>query len=143
MLNNEVMMGIAEFILGGRSEFTIYQNANGKEVKALYKVCQSDDGGSYFVYASDSGKCGMDYQGYIKKSKSPEGGYYFKPGVKGKNNTRLVNALMWVLKHSHSLDDRVHVLHHGRCSVCGRKLTDSKSLVYGIGPVCLSKMNFR
>lgn len=35
-----------------------------------------------------------------------------------------------------STHNKVHIFHHGLCSVCSRPLTDPESIRTGIGPVC-------
>ena len=125
---NEVKYGIREFILGGKSEFTIFQEPN---IQEKYKVLKNDSGTVWFIYV------GSDYQGYITKKDL----YTTKVGNKKieNRNDKAVKALLWVLSHANNLPNAVHVYHHGKCSICGRKLKDAESLLYGIGPTCRSK----
>ena len=72
----------------------------------------------------------LTYQGYLKRDLS------FNIGAKGIEdyNQKAINGLIWVLTHADKLPSAVHIYHHGRCSVCGRKLTDAMSLKSGLGP---------
>lgn len=141
MKGNEVLK-VKEFILGGSSEFTIKQDGTGSSepVSYNYKVKRNDNGTCWFVYAETAGEGKLKYHGYIKrdmtfhhsdKGVSLEGGCF---------NSKAVKGLIWVLRNSEKLPKKVHVLHHGRCSVCGKKLTDEESVKYGIGPTCRKKV---
>ena len=68
--------------------------------------------------------------------------YNFRIGKKGITdyNKQAVNALLWVLRYSENIPPVVHIYHHGKCSVCGRKLTDAMSLRCGIGPTCRKRV---
>lgn len=135
-MNNEVITGIKEYILGGKAEFTIFQEPN---IQVKYKVEKSKESKVFYVTTevSDSIKA-MSYQGYFI-NKEP---YTFQVGKKGTPlfNERAIKALFWVLYHANNMPKKVHVLHNGRCSVCGRKLTDADSLMCGVGPTCRKKV---
>lgn len=122
---NEVTSNIKEFILGGKADFTIFQEPN---IEFKYYVRRNDNGSVWFIYV------GKEYQGYIHKSDL----YTVKFGNKRPEqvNEKALKGLIWVLKHADNLPSAVHVYHHGKCSVCGRKLKDAESLMYGIGPTC-------
>lgn len=144
-MKNEVQFGIQEFILGGISEFTILQEAFGgkRAVEAKYKVKKSyNNSNMYFVYTQETSRGDMMYHGYIIKN--TQGFKYFRAKTlkfaSEYYNESAMTALSWVLAHAGRLPAVVHVLHHGRCSRCGRKLTDSESLRYGLGPECRRKM---
>lgn len=146
-MNNEVTEDIRQFILGGTSDFTIQQEStNGKpSVIIKYRVKKNDTGTCWFIYTEISkdsdlvsdGKH-LVYQGYLNRNMQ------FNIGKKGIQdyNKQAINGLLWVLRHN-SLPPVVHVYHHGKCSVCGRKLTDIESLKYGVGPICRKKINPR
>lgn len=136
-MQNEIREGILAFILGGNASFTIVQDKGN--IQAKYNVRKSKDSNLYFISTStDNGK--MEYQGYITRNDL----YHIKAGNKGKaneeRNSKNIKALLWVMWHANDLPKSVHVLHHGRCSVCGRKLTDAISLSYGIGPTCRERL---
>ena len=69
-------------------------------------------------------------------------GSNFNIGAKGVEdyNQKSINGLIWVLKNSDNIPSAVHIYHHGKCSVCGRKLTDAKSLRCGVGPTCRKRV---
>lgn len=151
MYNYEVTENIKEFILGGKADFTILQDAtrSTKEQQYKYKVTipkdsTPDDTSVWYVSAElDKSNSGVEvdgknlkYQGYLKRDLS------FNVGAKGIEdyNQKSINGLIWVLKHSDNMPSAVHVYHHGKCSVCGRKLTDAISLRCGVGPTCRKRV---
>lgn len=139
-MKNEITEGVRDFILGGKAEFTIFQEPC---IQVKYIVKANDNKTCWFVstemmnnvpLTSDvlvSGR-NLIYQGYLKRDLS------FNIGNKGVQNYNkmAINGLLWVLSRGDNLPSKVHIFHHGKCSVCGRKLTDSKSLSCGIGPTC-------
>lgn len=144
---NEITEGIRKFILGGDAHFTIAQDAtSGKpSYQVKYRVKNNGNDTCWFVsteLTSDNdlytdGKH-LVYQGYLKRNLS------FNIGAKGVEdyNQQAINGLLWVLQHSDNLPSVVHIYHHGRCSACGRKLTDAESLRCGLGPTCRKRVNF-
>ena len=151
MNNYEVTENIKEFILGGYADFTILQEATDKTSEKQYKYRITIPKGStpettkvWYVSAELSDKgCAVEqdgkylkYQGYLKRDLS------FNIGAKGVENYNIkaINGLIWILRHSNNLPKAVHIYHHGKCSVCGRKLTDAKSLRCGVGPTCRKKV---
>lgn len=152
MLNNyEVTEYVREFILGGKADFTILQERTDKAPEQQYKYrvtipkdAEPSTTPVWYVSAElDNTNSGVEidgknlkYQGYLKRDLS------FNVGVKGIEdyNQKSINGLIWVLSHSKNLPSAVHIYHHGKCSVCGRKLTDAKSLRCGVGPTCRKRV---
>ena len=142
---NEITEGVRKFILGGDAHFTISQDATGKlpSYQVKYRVKNNGSNTCWFVsteLTSDSdlytdGR-NLIYQGYLKRDLS------FNIGAKGIEdyNQKAINGLLWVLTHSDNLPSAVHIYHHGRCSACGRKLTDAESLRCGLGPTCRKRV---
>lgn len=132
-VDNEVREDIMSYILGGKSEFTLVQVTEGKKpVQSRYRVCVNDTRSIYFIYVWDGKK--FIYQGYF--------GIRDKVIRKAKNlpddevDIVSLRALAWVFSHADRLPGCVHIYHNGRCSRCGRKLTDTESLRTGLGPTC-------
>lgn len=152
--NYEITENIKEFILGGNSSFTILQEAtNGtSEMQYKYKITTPKgttmlDTPVWYVKAelsqrnvgvNEEGK-NLLYQGYLKRDLS------FNVGAKGVQdyNQKSINGLIWVLRHSENLPSAVHIYHHGKCSVCGKGLTDAKSLRCGVGPTCRKRIGIK
>lgn len=135
---------IESFILGGKAEFTILQDTNN--VQARYRVVKSKDSKLWFIYSTEENQTSLSYQGFITKDDLSSSSVYSSMRY-GKNSPRNPNersnrALLWVLQHAvkDALPDGVHVIHHGKCSVCGRPLKDTTSLMYGVGPVCRERL---
>ena len=148
--NYEVTEDIKDFILGGKADFTIYQEASdhSKERQFKYVVKANENKTCWFVSTeliegipvpetlyTVSRNC--VYQGYLKRDLS------FNIGKKGMENynKEAVNGSIWVLKNHNKIPSIVHIYHHGKCSICGRKLTDAKSLRCGMGPKCRGSIN--
>lgn len=133
-MKNEVKYNILDFILGGKSDFTIFQEP---DIQVKYRVVSNDSGNVWFVYTETKDSKKVSYQGYFTKSIP----YSFKEGKKPniELNTKAIRGLIWVLNHANSLPSTVHILHHGKCSVCGRQLKDADSLASGLGPICRKK----
>lgn len=145
-MNNEVKHNIREYVLGGKAEFTIVQDPSGSKglVMAKYRVQQSKDRNRiYFVYAEDAKSGLLSYHGYITTYNNAIKYHRAKTmQMKSKEcyNEDSINALMWVLERGDNLPSKVHLVHSGTCSRCGRVLTDFESIQYGLGPECRKKM---
>lgn len=151
MDNYEITENIKEFILGGTASFTILQEATAStpEMQFKYRVTVPKDTDYlttkvWYVSAElagtdrplyEEGK-NLIYQGYLKRDLS------FNIGAKGINdyNQKAINGLIWVLRHANNLPSVVKIFHHGKCSVCNKKLTDAKSLRCGVGPTCRKRI---
>lgn len=53
-----------------------------------------------------------------------------------KSHAADVFAFMWKRIRELNVPEQVHILHLGKCGVCGRPLTDPVSIEVGIGPIC-------
>lgn len=144
-MKNEVCHNVNKFIFGGKAEFIIMQENpyNGEITSAHYKVniCKNDPS-IYYVQTEQLNSKQLIYHGILHFNKNGKCSYF-----KGKNvntfeyNEKAINALIWVLSKSVSgLPPYVHVLHVGKCSRCGRRLTDMESILCGMGPECRKKV---
>lgn len=137
----EIKVNIKEYILGGNSYFCIRQNDTDVMQERWFCV-KSTDGRMFFVYVNDRGKnkyLGYFYRNnvgtlkelYIKSKKAEADPSLATPLIRVLNRLENNNGVLW---------DKVKVVSDGRCSRCGRRITDYESLVYGIGPTCRKKM---
>lgn len=147
---NEVSSGILNFILGGKSEFSIVQDSTSRlgSIDVRYKVIVSDSNKNlYFVYTECNNSRNKKYHGYLLCT---ECSIKFNKGnakiTDLEFNSKAIKGLIWVLntlKLKGSLPNAVHVVHNGRCARCGRKLKDAESLMCGLGPECRKKVGFK
>lgn len=129
------------YMFGGRSEFVI-ENVNTGN-RFLYQIYQSQQyKNCFFVYAkkitTDSDEISRRNQsGYITRSYNH---YVYSQGKYGKLKAKAkpIVALMYTIDRlqKHNLPECVAVKHTGRCALCGRRLTDDKSIERGFGSVC-------
>ncbi len=82
------------------------------------------------------GTLGFEYLGYFR---SDNGKLFKKGGVPVESPSAI--AIAWVLrmafaKNTEALDANVEAFNLGSCCVCGKRLSDARSLEIGIGPVC-------
>ena len=128
-----------QFIYGGNAEFILESKATGNRIIYELKVSNRDKD-MFFVrvdsYRTDD-SIGMKYAGFIKRHGNK---YEFYKGAKGmyNKNHMYIKALMYVTLHliKHNLTNDVIIRHCGRCGICGRKLTDVKSIERGFGKYC-------
>ena len=144
VVKNEVDRGrLRDFLLAGKCEFILLQDATGsrKGSSMLYKLNVNQTGNVFFMYCEgEFSKC--SYQGYVsfrgnKVCVSPKRDFETDRNF----NQKAYNGFRWLMNHLDSLPSTVHVLHVGKCSRCGRKLTDPESIRYGLGPECRKKVN--
>jgi hypothetical protein len=122
------------FILGGAARF-LFTNTETSNTR-WFLVKEKDEETSY-VYST------KPYL-YIGKIKFRE----FLSAKTNPSQTELISLItifeyVWKRITDLTLKDTIHVMHLGQCGVCGRPLTDPESILRGIGPVCLSKLQKR
>lgn len=147
---NEVSSNILNFIFGGKSEFSIIQDATKVtgSIDVRYRIVVSDNRKNlFFVYTECSNSRNLKYHGYLLCT---ENSIKFIRGnakiIDLEFNGKAVKGLLWVLnilQSKRKLPNVVHIVHHGKCSRCGRKLKDTESLMCGLGPECRKKVGFR
>lgn len=147
-MENEIDRGTIEsFLLAGNCTFIIYQDGTEKTpvVKKKYKLKLKEKGGNgYYLYTTENNGNSMKYHGFLIKG---DRSWFYYPGKKvvgtSKYNNANVKGLLWVLNHLDRLPSAVHILHTGKCSRCGRTLTDPESMKYGMGPECRRKSKIK
>ena len=134
------------YILAGKSEFTLVSTKTGKRIK--YKLIRVKS------------KYGLDteYVYFIKLGDGSNqifaGTLYFRPdvnrftfstGAKGlkKSDSVEVQALLYTVNALYNSNKNigVEIYHAGKCGRCGRKLTTPESILTGLGPECSKIMN--
>lgn len=143
MVNRDNMCGeitenILEYLLGGKCEFILSQDAVGGKpaAKRRYKITSSHKNNKcYYVY------CEGDYIGYFMSYNIGNLKVISNKGNESDMGKPLVVVLN-SLKNNGRLPGNgvVHITSTGRCSVCGRVLTDLNSIKYGVGPTCREKI---
>lgn len=137
-MENAVRGDIKKFIFGGMSEFTIINLKSNKFMR--YKVVVARNNPHvFFVSCERNGK--YVYAGNFKVYKDK---LEYDKGLKGTLDSSSVEikSVFWVIANEKKLGEVIEVLHHGKCSVCGRPLKDAESIMRGIGPICLKKIAF-
>lgn len=124
---------IVPFILGGKSEFWLSNVKSGN--KFHFKISTKDSNISFIRVVKGSEDV---YAGFIRKVNSL---FAFSSGNKGvmSVNDMEVKALLYVLNNASKLPNYIEIIHMGKCSACGRKLTDIQSIRRGLGPECAKK----
>lgn len=139
---------VLEFLLAGRCRTTLKSEKTGNQY--TYKILLNDKDNEkikngvkvnpimYYVqiaYEYDK----YTYAGYILVD-SEKRTVTFHQGKKGKmiETSTSIKGLVWVINRllNDKSIDGVQVYHLGKCAKCGRALTDSDSIRYGLGPVC-------
>lgn len=120
---------IIDFLFGGRAKFTLKSLKTGRGVQFYCKQKVHYTA----VHHPDSG-----YLGAITKVKGDE--IQFKPIHNPYNKHSPEGIFAWFCRH-YTEYDKIELWHHGECSMCGRALTDPKSIERGIGPVCYEALS--
>jgi hypothetical protein len=117
------------------ADFTVKSNETGKEY--TFKISRSKFNGVYYshIYVE------KEYQNYEKL------GYYNAGAIwKSKKPVKTPAAITiaWLLYKLEEgkfalLNEKIELFHLGYCLRCGKILTDSNSILNGLGPVCRTK----
>ena len=125
-----------DFILSGNAYLTLRSLETG--TRYTFRVKRSKDRNIYWVstlYGADN-TSNYSYVGMIVEGR-------FKLTGKSRFNEHSPQmkafSWMWEWLKQGVIKDTLEVWHEGRCGVCGRKLTDPKSIAAGIGPECAIK----
>lgn len=139
---NEIL-NLSQFIFGGKAEFTIENIQSGKGYQ--YRVNKAENKNStdkrdrYFVRVKDGSS--EVYAGMI--TVYPNGAPYYNQGKTGaydKDSPPIKGLFLAIYKATGGMKRPMVLYHHGKCSRCGRKLTDPESIERGIGPECIKKI---
>lgn len=132
------VLKIPPFVYGGKAEFSIENLKSGRGFK--YRVVKVEDNkkdyvDKFFVYVDG------EYAGLL--SVYSAGKLYWSQGKKGtlSENSPAIKGLYMALDCYDGMPRPMVLYHYGKCSVCGRKLTDPKSIGYGVGPECRKKFS--
>lgn len=150
---------IEPYVLGGRATVTIVSKTTGH--RFTYRVEQRrvpsrQEGESDAAYRDRMLKAQAGPR-FVKVLTGPdnENHYRYVGHIDEERQFRLdrrseiaatapsVTAWRWfwsaVVTKSPKVTEQCEVWHEGRCSRCGRKLTDPQSIATGIGPVCAER----
>lgn len=139
--------GIKQFILAGKSYFTIHNTDTDK--RFTFKVCRlTDDEGKpandniWFVsvLTGSDNENSYSYMGIIR-----DGVFRLTKKSKMTSDATSVKAFGWLwntISADINLPERVDFHHAGRCGRCGRKLTTPESVESGFGPKCITLLGF-
>lgn len=140
MLDNEVLSGVLTYVFGGKAEFCILQEPASK---FWFSIRKSKYKGVYFISGSSESARKLKYLGtmtcYDNNGQMYPLRYKLAKDADDKSDY-LMNGLMRVLERGDNQNPKVHIIHNGRCSVCGRLLTDDESVKMGVGPTCIKKI---
>ena len=125
-----------DFLFGGDAEFSIINTERGR--KADYHVRVNTEGNVWFIYICEKGNR-YRYAGFIVRRGND---FEYRKGLKGtyEYEDACIRVLFYILKYKSRSDKNLQVIHHGKCSVCGRKLKDIESVRRGIGSSCFKKI---
>lgn len=134
---------LRRYIYGGKGVITLL-SPSGVHHTYYYKKPRNEDefpDDVIFVYAVHD-RCKLFYVGMIES-----GIFRLTRWSRFNSDTDIVKGAKFVMKllqyPNYINETRMIVQHEGMCSVCGRKLTNPKSLMSGIGPRCARKLSDR
>lgn len=145
-MKNEIRESIDKFVFGGNADFCIIQEGktdiSGRklenDIKYRYLVKKGKYNGVFLVSGGKTGEGKLEYLGTLKFSNG-RCDFRHASGISAMGYV-VANGLVWVLHRCNELPSRVHVVHNGKCAVCGRTLLDADSVMRGVGPTCAKKI---
>lgn len=130
---------VKNYILGGHGVVTLMSDTTGAHHTYRFEAPSNrkpnDD--MMFIYTLVDGS-NWTYVGMYRN-----GAFRLTAKSKFGVDTSIVKGIAFIFKmmlNSDFKDDRMHLLHEGICSRCGRPLTNPASIELGIGPTCYSKL---
>lgn len=121
------------FVLGGNATFTTVSRRTS--TRYTYRVKLGERGHLVGVLSGPDNEQSYTYVGLIRDTT-----FWFARGAE----TPAAKAFAWVWDAISNRDEhrlaQVEIWHAGRCSACGRLLTDPESIQRGLGPVCAERV---
>ena len=130
---------IRNYIFGGRGVVTL-KSPSGIHHSYVFKRPKNEDqfpDDVIFVYAlHDNSK--LFYVGMVENNQ-----FRLTRSSRFLPDTEIVRGARYIMKMAFydNLDTPMELYHEGVCSICGRPLTNPKSIQTGIGPRCRRRLN--
>lgn len=126
---------ISRYIYGGKGIVTLLSPTTGVHHTYMFKKPLNEDvfpDDILFVYAVH-GQAKLFYIGMIEQGK-----FRLTRASRFSNDTPIVRGARYIMRMmtEPNLVTSMELYHEGICSVCGRPLTNPKSIKTGIGPKC-------
>ena len=130
---------IAKFMVAGKAEFVVEDTRSGSHREYLVSKHRKFDQGirrwNVLLMHHVDGEKGLGYLGFITKGVFNHHSLYSVYDEESDQFTSFDSLFLRVVRGQ---ELPVHLMFHhlGRCSRCGRKLTDPESITRGLGPKC-------
>jgi len=131
---------LQDFMLGGKADFVIVNKNNEHRINYIIKKFPYNDNKFKVSYKShikiDIGYIVLESQNIISFQSID-----FKHlAILSKERAETFKGLFNFVFVRNMIPNNVSVCYTGRCSICGRKLTDPEYIRIGIGKKCLEEM---
>lgn len=134
-----------EVLLAGNSEFILHSTKTNEDFR--FKLCKQKkkDNANEFIYFVNYWLNGeYVYAGLLWFTESEA---KFSTGKNGKMpaNSKEIKSLLFVINKLFNQEtvQFLEIYHTGRCSKCGKKLTDLDSMLTGLGPTCSKNLGIQ
>jgi hypothetical protein len=144
----ESVTDIRNYLFAGKAEFTLQSNVTGKHY--TYRVLSKTEEPNYpvkflYVLSGSNNDSDWSYAGTVrmlKNNPSHEISYNTTPKAQFTRTSPAIIALRWLIwkLNKNELSPDLSFLHSGKCSACGRKLTDPESIRSGMGKICRGRL---
>lgn len=142
--NNEIPSKyVGKFFLAGEAIITVINKETNNQF--TYKVSKQQDNNNpdkfiWFV-SVNSGYMEFQYIGLLFEKEHNM--FDFRVSKRIINDLISVKSFDYLLSNyinNHKPHKNLHFYHIGKCCRCGRELTDSQSIILGIGPSCYQRL---
>jgi hypothetical protein len=131
------------FLYSGRATFSVW-NAAGDRLTFIvcYQPPEGDFGEAYFAYLDPhhgNERKGLIYLGKLSAPDRPKLALWEtrkSPTTDREMEIRVFRGVLAIIQGDTPPPEGVWFSHFGKCSACGRKLTDPESVARGLGPDC-------